>query len=473
MQFDCGYTMLIGGVATAASETIDVFNPATAQVIAQAPDISRDQLDQAIAAASAAFPFWKSTPIAERQTALKAIAARIEIHVDELAALFTREHGRPLADAKTEILSCIGVLRHIAGQALPVEVHLDTPARRIETRHVPIGVVAAIAPWNFPLILAFGKVASALLTGNSVVLKPSPFTPLTTLKIGELIGDLLPPGVLNIVSGGDRLGPWITEHPGIDKIAFTGSTQTGKAIMRSASTSLKRVTLELGGNDPAIVLADVDVDALAPTLFWMAFRNNAQFCVATKRMYIHESIYDRMAAAIVAYARTVKVGDGADPDTRIGPVQNRPQYERVRALIDDAKASGIHFLIGGDVAEGPGYFIPVTIADNPPDDARVVVEEAFGPVLPLLKFASDDEVIRRANDSIYGLGSSIWSSDLVRAQSIADRLEAGRVWINTPQEIGPYPFGGHKQSGLGVENGSAGLLEYTNSQTVMIGREVR
>jgi acyl-CoA reductase-like NAD-dependent aldehyde dehydrogenase len=338
-----------------------------------------------------------------------------------------------------------------------------------ETRHVPIGVVAAIAPWNFPMTLAIWKIAPALLTGNTVVLKPSPFTPLTSLKMGELFRDLLPPGVLNVVCGGDRLGPWLTEHPDIGKIAFTGSTATGRRVMQSASGRLKRITLELGGNDAAIVLPDVDVRETAAKLFWGAFRNSSQYCLATKRLYVHEAIYGEFAAALVDYARGVVVGDGAQPGTGLGPIQNRPQYERVKDLIADARRNGVRFLAGGDIPEGKGYFVPVTILDNPPDAARSVVEEAFGPVLPLLRYRDVDEVVRRANDTDYGLGGSVWSRDLSLARSIARRLETGTVWINHIHAMSPdVPFGGRKQSGLGVENGQDGLLEYTNVQTVAV-----
>jgi acyl-CoA reductase-like NAD-dependent aldehyde dehydrogenase len=287
--------------------------------------------------------------------------------------------------------------------------------------------------------------------------------------IGELARDLFPAGVFNVVSGSDRLGPWLTSHPGVDKVSFTGSTATGRAIMRGASDDLKRITLELGGNDPAIVLDDVDVDALAPRLFWAAFANNAQFCLASKRMYLHEAIYDRLAAALCAYAATVVIGPGAEPGSQLGPIQNRTQFARISAMLKAAREEGISFLTGGDIASGKGFFVPVSIADNPPEDSQIVVEEAFGPILPLLRFSNDDEVVERANRSIYGLGASIWSADLERAQAIADRLEAGTVWINTIHELDPgFAFAGHKQSGMGVENGVAGLLEYTSPQTVVI-----
>jgi aldehyde dehydrogenase (NAD+) len=260
----------------------------------------------------------------------------------------------------------------------------------------------------------------------------------------------------------------MTEHPGIDKVSFTGSTATGRRVMQSASATLKRVTLELGGNDPAIVMPDVDVEKVAEELFWAAFRNNGQICIATKRMYVHQDVYEPLKAAIVAYARTVKIGDGAEQGTQIGPVNNKPQYDRVLELIQDARDKGYDFLIGGEKADMPGYFIPVTIIDNPPEDSRIVQEEQFGPVLPLLKFDDIDEVVARANATDYGLGGSVWGADEDLALVIAERISSGTVWINETQHLTPFAaFGGMKQSGVGVEGGVEGLLEYTNAQTVV------
>lgn len=471
MQFDSHFTMTIAGLGVQAQEHFQVINPATEQCIAEVGDASQAQLDAAVAAARAAFAGWRVTPLAQRQALVEAMADRLATHRQEFAQLLTREQGKPLTEALSEVDRGVYWAREIARMPWSNEVLLDTPEKRVEKRYVPLGVVGAIAPWNFPMTLAIWKLAPALVTGNTVVLKPSPFTPLTSLKLGELLRDLLPPGVLNVVSGSDRLGPWLTEHPGIDKIAFTGSTPTGRAIMRSAASSLKRITLELGGNDPAIVLPDADIDLWVPRLFWAAFTNNAQYCLAAKRMYVHDSIYDRFAAALVAYARTVRTGDGLVPGTQRGPLQNKAQFERIQALLADARTSGVQFLLGGDVPQGTGYFVPVAIADNPPDDARIVVEEAFGPVLPLLRYSSVDEVVQRANHSIYGLGASVWGRDLEQAQAVAQRLEAGTVWVNTIHEMSPhYPFCGHKQSGHGLENGLEGLLAYTDIQTLTLNK---
>jgi acyl-CoA reductase-like NAD-dependent aldehyde dehydrogenase len=464
--------MTIGGRAETSLETFDVIDPATEAILARAPDMSRTQLDEAVASARVAFPGWRATPVEERAKALRALAARIGDNVERLAALLVAEQGKPIADARGEIGAAIYWLDAVSRQDIPVEVVRDDGERRIETRQVPHGIVAGIVPWNFPVGLAAWKIAPALLTGNVLLLKPSPNTPLSTLAIGELARDLFPAGVFNVISGSDRLGPWLSSHPGIDKVSFTGSTATGRAIMRNASDDLKRITLELGGNDPAIICDDADVEALAPRLFWAAFANNAQFCLASKRMYVHDAVYDRLAKALCDYARTVVIGPGSDPQSQLGPIQNRAQFTRIKEMLGTARADGVTFLVGGTVAEGEGFFVPISIADNPPEDALIVAEEAFGPILPLLRFTSDEEVVARANRSIYGLGASIWSKDLTRAQAIADQIEAGTVWINTIHELDPgFAFAGHKQSGMGVENGQAGLLEYTTPQTVVTARD--
>jgi acyl-CoA reductase-like NAD-dependent aldehyde dehydrogenase len=461
------FTMTINGAPVVAAETFAVENPATGIAFAQAPDCSKAQLDDAVAAARKALPGWRATPIDKRRAALLAIAGALAQNVGELSRLLTREQGKPHGDAEADVLGGAYWLAETAKLNLPEHVSEDSPERLAVTRYGPVGVVAAIVPWNFPVLLAMFKVAPALLAGNTVILKPAPTTPLTTLRIGELVRAALPPGVFNVISGGDRLGPWLTAHAGVDKVSFTGSTQTGRKVMESAAPTLKRVTLELGGNDAAIVMPDIDVAAMAEQLFWAAFKNAGQICIATKRMYVHKDIYEPLKAALVAYAKTVKVGDGAEQGTKIGPVQNKAQYQRVLDLIADAKSRGYKFLIGGDASPAPGYFVPITIIDNPPEDARIVQEEQFGPVLPLMKFADIDEAIARANDTSYGLGASVWSTDLARAQEIASQLQAGTVWINESQHLSPHAaFGGHKQSGVGVEGGLEGLLEFTNAQTI-------
>lgn len=465
------FTMTIDGRAEPGREQFAVVNPASGEAFAQAPDCTRGELDAAVAAARRAAPGWAATPIEERRAALGALAGALAQNVDELMRLLTMEQGKPHADAQADVLGGAHWLAETTKLDIPEHVSEDSEERLAVTRHLPVGVVAAIVPWNFPILLAMFKVAPALLAGCTIVLKPAPTTPLTTLRVGELFRDLLPPGVLNVVSGSDRLGPWLTGHEGIDKVSFTGSTETGRKVMASAAPTLKRVTLELGGNDAAIVLPDVDVEAVAEQLFWAAFRNAGQICIASKRMYVHEDVYEPLKAALVEYAKTVKMGDGAEQGTQVGPVQNEAQYQRVLALIEDARANGYPFVMGGEASDLPGYFVPITILDNPPEDARIVQEEQFGPVLPLLRFASEEDVVARANASDYGLGASVWSADVERAEALGRRLQAGTVWINETQHLSPLAsFGGHKQSGLGSEGGQDGLLEFTVPQTMFVRR---
>ena len=466
-----GYRMVVDG-RLIGTEDSPVYNPATRQVVAMVPRASREQLNEAVDAATRAFAGWAATPLTDRQAAVTRMADLLEQHADEFMSLLTREQGKPRAGAEWEVLGSVLWLREIASQAIPDDTLLDDGDRRVVVRRPPLGVVGAITPWNFPILLAVWKIAPALVAGNTIVVKPSPFTPLCTLKFGELWRETVPAGVLNVLSGDDDLGRWMTAHPGIAKIAFTGSTDTGRHVMRSASDTIKRLTLELGGNDPAIVLPDVDAQEVAPQLFWAAFQNNAQFCNATKRLYVHDSVYDEVLDALTAYARTVVTGDGTDPATGLGPIQNEPQYQKVKEFFEDCRAHGHRFAVGGEIDESaPGWFVPVTIVDNPPEDSRVVQEEPFGPILPMLRWSDEDDVVARANDTQWGLGASVWGSDLDRARRIAERIEAGTVWINEVHQYSPHqPFGGRKQSGLGCENGVDGLAEYTNWQTITLAK---
>ena len=472
VDFTRDYTMTIKGEPTQASGTFEVFNPATCEVIANAPAANRAQLDEAVSAAREARPRWSATPLAQRRKALEAVADAIERHAEDFMKLLTREQGKPRADAEWEIGGSVIWCREIAKQSLEEQVLDDTPERRVFTRFTPVGVVGGITPWNFPVLLAMWKIAPALVTGNCIIVKPSPFTPLCTLKLGELCRSVLPPGVFSVISGGDDLGKWMTAHPGIDKIAFTGHTETGKNVMRSAAGNLKRLTLELGGNDPAIVLADVDPKEIAPKLFWAAFQNNGQFCNATKRLYVHEQVYDKVLAALVEYSKTVKVGDGAHTGTQLGPIQNEPQYRKVLEYFDDCSTQGYRYAVGGAVQSNlPGWFIPVTLVDNPPENSRIVKEEPFGPILPVLKWSDEEDVIRRANDTQYGLGASVWGRDLAAVQRIGGSLQAGTVWLNEVHQYSPHQaFGGHKESGIGCENSLHGLMGYTNWQTVTLNK---
>ncbi len=471
MNMNEDFTMTIDGKAVTAAQTMDVVNPATGEVFSAAPDCSKEQLDEAVKSSRAAFKSWKKKSFDERAAFLKQCGDALTKVAPEMARLFTREQGRPVEAAEQEILGGAQWFHAIAEMRPPVHVAEDSEQQFVETQYVPLGVVCAIAPWNFPVNLAIWKIAPALLAGNTMVLKPSPFTPLCTLKMGEIFRDILPPGVLNIISGGDNLGPWMTAHPGFDKISFTGSTATGKSVMESAAKDLKALTLELGGNDAAIVLPDVDLDDVAQKIFFGAFFNTAQICVATKRLYVHQDVYEGLRDRLAAIAKAVKVGDGTEQGTVLGPIQNKRQYDRVMDLLNDAKDNNLTLIEGSDIPDGGGYFIPVTIVDNPPEDSRVVQEEAFGPILPMLKFDDVNDVIDRANDTEYGLAGAVWSKDTDKAMEIARQLETGTVWINQNLNLRPdTPFGGHKNSGFGSENGMEGLLEFMAPQAVYVAR---
>ena len=468
IDFMSDYTMTIDGQAVRTGAALDVINPANGRPFARCPRAGEADLEGAIAAATRAFSTWRSTPIDERRAAMRRAGDLIMANADAIASLFTKEQGRPAHLAREEILGAGYWFHSTAELDLPVDITEDTPERRIEVHHVPLGVICGIVPWNFPVLLAAWKIAPALLTGNTIVLKPSPFTPLCTLKIAELLRGVFPDGVLNVISGGDELGPWMTAHKGFAKISFTGSTATGKRVMESAARDLKRITLELGGNDAAIVLPDIDPAKVAAPLFAGAFGNTAQICVATKRLYVHDEIYDDVRDRLVAMARAAEVGDGSEQGIQFGPIQNRAQFERVKDLLQSARDAGLT-LHQADPIESDGYFIPFTIVDNPPEDSRVVQEEAFGPILPMMRFTDLDEVIDRANATEYGLAGAVWSADIAKAAEVAARLETGTVWINQNLQMTPLtPLAGARQSGFGAENGLYGLKEFTQLKAVYI-----
>lgn len=464
------FKLLIGGKLVAGDDTMDVVNPATEEVLAKCPRASKAQLDQAVAAGKAAFPGWAATPIAERKKALGAIADIIEKNAAELARLLTQEQGKPIGDATGEVYGTAAFFRYFTALDLPVKVIDDSEHRRVEAHRKPLGVIGAIVPWNFPLILMAFKVPPALLAGNTIVLKPAPTTPLSTLRLGELIKDALPAGVLNIITDANDLGGALTAHPDVRKISFTGSTATGAKVMAGAAATLKRITLELGGNDAGIVLDDVDPKKTAPALFQSAFQNNGQVCIAMKRLYVHESIYDEMCAELAKLADAAIVGNGLEQGTQLGPLQNRMQFEKVKELLDDAKKTG-KVIAGGTVPDQAGFFIKPTIVRDITDGARLVDEEQFGPVLPVISYKDPEDAVARANASPYGLGGSIWSSDLDRAYALAEKMDSGSVWVNKHAELAPnIPFGGAKQSGLGTELGEEGLAEFTQLKIINVAR---
>lgn len=463
--------MLIGGALQSARRWLDVVDPATEVPFARVPDCLEAQFEDAVKAAAAAAKGWGKTPASERQAAVKLMIARIREHKAELADLLTREQGKPLAKAGSEIDAALFFATGFADMDLGPEVLRETATQRVELHRKPVGVVGAITAWNYPVLLCLFKLAPALLTGNAVIVKPSPFTPVATLRLGEIIADLFPAGVVNILSGGDDLGRWMTAHPGINKISFTGSVATGKHVMASAAASLKRVTLELGGNDAGIVLDDVDPKAVAADLFWAAFSNCGQVCAGLKRLFVPAAMEEPIAAALADFATTVQVGAGFEDGVQIGPVQNRPQYERLRGLLEDIRASGAEIFYEGKVPAGPGYWVPVTLVRGARPGSRIVDEEPFGPVLPIIPYGTIDEAVDLANDTSFGLGASVWGKDTGRASAVAERLEAGSRWVNQHPAMGPdIPFGGIKQSGIGSECSIAGLREYTDVQVLNVKR---
>lgn len=458
------YTMTIGGASVSGDASFGVVDPALGTVHAEAPDCGPGQLDAAFEAAALAYRSWRKNENARRK-ALHAAGDLLMSKADELAPVLTREQGKPLKDAAFEIIGSGYWLKHFADMAIPYEVIRDDDAAFVEVIRRPMGVVAAITPWNFPLMLACWKVAPALLAGNTMVLKPSPYTPLTTLAFGAMMREVLPPGVLNVVSGQDPLGARMTAHPVPRKITFTGSVATGKRVAEAAASDLKRVTLELGGNDPAIVLDDADPARVAPKIFDFAFQNNGQLCSAIKRVYAPARLYDDVVEALAAVAREVKVGNGLHEGVQYGPVNNKPQFDRVTELVDDAVGRGARAVAGGKRVEGPGYFYEPTVLAGAEDGFRIVDEEQFGPALPVIPYTSLDDVVERANGSHFGLCGSVWGTDVERASQVAGDLECGTAWVNTHFAVHPdQPFGGHKWSGVGSENGRLGLEGFTEVQ---------
>jgi acyl-CoA reductase-like NAD-dependent aldehyde dehydrogenase len=457
---------LIGGRLVGSDAAFQVVDPATGATFAHCPDASRDQLEAAVTAACAAFPEWSARPLTERRGMLFAFADALAAAEGELAPLLTREQGKPLGDARAEVRRTADHIRGLASLPLDDEILRDDGRERIVIGYRPLGVVGAIAPWNAPLVLAMHKVAQALYTGNTIVLKPSPFTPLTTLAAGALAAPLFPPGTLNIVAGGNDLGQWITAHPGIAKITFTGSVATGRKVMAAAGEGLKRVTLELGGNDPALVLADADLDHAAAAIARSAFGNCGQICMAVKRIYVDAAVHDAFADRFAAQVRALQVGVGSEPGTTLGPLQNRAQYDKVRALIEETRADPRAIFLTGDARVPPhGYFIAPTVVAGLADDAPLVRQEQFGPVVPILRFDGEDKAVTRANATELGLGASVWTRDLDRGERIARRLEAGSVWINGHGGNAPdVPFGGARDSGIGREHGVLGLRSYMEMQ---------
>lgn len=465
------YHMTIDGRAVDGSGTFDVINPADETVVAACPNGTVELLDQAVAAARKAFPAWAALPDSERVAKLNEIADRIEASQEDLARLITMEQGKSLnrVGSMFEVGGAAAWTRVTAGLDLPVEVIQDDEKGRIEIHRRPVGVVGSITPWNWPLIIATWHIMPALRVGCTVVIKPSPFTPLSTLKLIEIINEVLPAGVVNSVTGDAEVGNRMSTHPDIDKIVFTGSIATGRQVMKNSADSLKRLTLELGGNDPGIILPGTDMSAKMDNLFWGCFINAGQTCAALKRLYVHEDQYEDVVAALAEYVSKIKVGPGLEEDTVLGPLSNRMQYDKVCAMVDEAREAGARIVCGGNPGDGPGYFYPLTVIADATDDMRVVREEQFGTVIPVLKYSTVDEAVERANSLEVGLGGSVWGDDVAGATAVAERLSCGTVWVNQHAALNPFaPFGGVKCSGVGVQFNVDGLREYTTVQVVNV-----
>ncbi|KAI1313943.1 Aldehyde/histidinol dehydrogenase [Xylaria venustula] len=451
LQFTTFHNVVNGQLTGSSSgETYHRINPSTLESNPEVPLSTQEDVNKAVNAARSAAEAWAQTPWAERKKKLEDYAAALEAQTELFSEMLVKENGKPLFWARIEVQSCVKWIRGVCELSLPDNVIEETEERRVIERYTPLGVAVGIVPWNFPLMLSFFKIPAALLTGNVFILKPSPFTPYCCLKVVELGLQLFPPGVLQALSGDDRLGPWITEHPDVDKVAFTGSVTTGKKILRACSNGFKRVTLEMGGNDPAII----------PKVAIILLVNSGQLYMAVKRVYVHESIYDAFLAAIVEFVESnLKVGDGFAENTFIGPITHQAQHDRVTELLDHIKRNDFKIATKNSLnADSQGLFIPPIVLDNPPEKSRPVVEEPFGPILPVLKWRDESDVISRANDTEYGLGASVWSKDMVQANQIASKLKAG----SEPN----VAFGCHKSSGFGVECGVDGLKAYCNVQSV-------
>jgi acyl-CoA reductase-like NAD-dependent aldehyde dehydrogenase len=462
------YPMLIDGRPVDTPEHDPVINPAHGTPFATCARASSAHVDAAVAAAARAYTSWRRDEALRRQK-LHECAAALQGRATEIAQVLTQEQGKPLTAATMEVYGAAMWFSYFATLEVEPEVLQDDAEKRIQVVRKPLGVVAAITPWNFPVVLLAWKLAPALLAGNTVVAKPSEFTPLSSLLVADTLRDVLPAGVVSVLAGPGNVGATLAGHPGVRKISFTGSVATGKKIAQAAADDLKRVTLELGGNDPAIVLDDVDPAAVVDGLFWGAFTNSGQVCTAIKRLYVHERVYAPIVDGLIACAESTVVGDGLAPDTQLGPINNTMQFEKVIALVEDARRHGARVVAGGAPLDRPGYFYPPTIVTDVRPGIRLVDEEQFGTALPIIKYRNLDDALAEANRTHFGLGGSVWTGDVERGQQVVQELESGTGWVNQHMDITPFaPFGGCKWSGLGYENGRWGYEEFTELQVVNV-----
>ena len=472
--------LLIGGEWRDATggRTMPVINPATEETIAEVASATRDDVDAVVAAARAALAGpWGAMPARERGRLLWKLGERLMLRADEIARLETLHNGKPISESRhIEIPAAAECLQYFAGWADKIqgETIPVKGSQLVYTRREPLGVVAAIVPWNFPLLLATWKVGPALATGNTVILKPASQTPLTALALGEMAIEVgFPPGVLNVMTGGGAtLGQALVEHPGIDKIAFTGDTSTGRGIMRSAADTLKSITLELGGKSPNIVFADADLDAALRGATMGIFYGKGEVCAAGSRLLVDRSIKDEFIDKVANRAKKMMPGDPLDPKTRLGAISSKAQLERVLGYVDVGKREGATLVAGGsrtDIGTGKGYFMQPTVFAGVTPEMTIAREEIFGPVLAAIEFADVEEAIARANQSMYGLAAAVWTRDIKKAHYVALQLKAGTVWVNTYNVYdAAAPFGGYKQSGIGRELGQHALEYYTQVKTVWV-----
>lgn len=469
------YTFTINGESIASPQVFEVKNPATGELLGYAPISAQSQVDAAVNAAKAAQPLWAAKSEEERKAILMQVAEVLTDNTDYLAKWITQEQGKPMAGPGSvfEMQACVGWTQVPASLDLPIEVVFEDDSRRDEMHRKPIGVVGAIAPWNWPLMIAIWQIIPALRTGNTVVLKPSEYTPIGTLEMIRIMNTVLPVGVLNSISGDGQVGAYLVENQDVDKIMFTGSATTARKIITASGDNMARLTLECGGNDPAIILPGTDIQSKVGDLFWGSFINMGQTCACAKRLYVHEDDYETVVDALDVLAGQMPMGNGMQEGVVLGPVQNRMQYDKVNELVEDAKAKGATVIRGGSPMDGPGYFYPITLLGNVDNGHRIVDEEQFGPVLPIITYKTIEEAIQKANDTRTGLGGSVWGDDIAEATKVAARIESGTVWVNQHGTIHPMvPFGGIKESGYGVEFGIEGLKAVTQPQIISIKKTV-
>ncbi|KAI8627986.1 Aldehyde/histidinol dehydrogenase [Xylariaceae sp. FL1651] len=470
VSFESGFFNVINNKTVETTKKRSTICPSNKQALDfESPISSKEDVDQAVSYATDAYTSWSKLSYDQRAEYLNKFADAIEAYQDAFVKLLGLEAGKPPQAAGFEMFFVMTLARQIPLLRLKEEKPVDDDQRTAIVRYVPLGVGVGIVPWNFPLTLGMGKLVPALLAGNTFIWKPSPFTPYSALKLAEIGSKIFPPGVFQALSGEDNLGPWLTEHPGVAKVSFTGSIETGKKVMAACATSIKRVTLELGGNDAAVICDDIDIDAVVGSVAFFTFVHCGQICMNIKRIYVHEKIYDQFLSKLVEHTRSLKTGDHTDPEAFFGPIQNEKQYEKLKAFYSKIGTEGWNVALGGKPEDSEGFYMPATIIRNPPDNSTIVTDEPFGPIVPVLKWSEEHDVVKRVNSSNYGLGASVWSNDVPKAQRIAEQLEAGSIWVNTHFELAPnVPFGGHKQSGLGMDWGEVGLKGWCNSQAYWV-----